>query len=331
MSTPPQICLFFNHKVHNCGVYQYGKRLFDILNKDNIFIFEEPSTPITYIYYEIDCYAEYLRILLEHRINTIACIYNYHISTMQWLNESTIQRNVKNIGIPHESPQHLFDIVCNIDPTAISGVNQFTIPRPLFENIDDMISTPITNPTVGEFINKYLQSNIPIFGSFGFGFDNKGFDRIVEFINGHYENAIIKFVIPGAYFDPYPERIHMLKKRLFDIKTKPGIILMISHEFFSTTEILQFLHSNTMNIFLYDTMYGRGISSTIDYAMSVKKPIGISDSFMFRHIYSDKICLYKNTVENCFLNSQNHLKPFFEKYSNKNICLCFRKILNALR
>jgi hypothetical protein len=59
----------------------------------------------------------------------------------------------------------------------------------------------------------------------------------------------------------------------FQKNIKPGILLLITHDFFSTNEILTFLQSNTMNIFLYDQMHGRGISSAIDYAISVKKPI----------------------------------------------------------
>ena len=105
---------------------------------------------------------------------------------------------------------------------------------------------------------------------------------------------------------------------------------MISHDFFSNTDILKFLKSNTMNIFLYDTMYGRGISSTIDYAISVKKPLGISDSYMFRHIYSDEICLYKNSINDCMKNSTNYLAKYLDEYSNNNIINKFQQILNTI-
>ena len=104
---------------------------------------------------------------------------------------------------------------------------------------------------------------------------------------------------------------------------KPGVIVMISHNFLSTTDLLKFLHSNTMNIFLYDKMPGRGISSTIDYALSVKKPLAISDSYMFRHIYNDDICLYNHTIQECIINSQPYLPQFLEKYSNENLRLAF--------
>ena len=104
---------------------------------------------------------------------------------------------------------------------------------------------------------------------------------------------------------------------------------MITNEFFSEEEILFFLHSNTMNIFLYDTMTGKGISSVIDYALSVKKPIGISDSYMFRHIYTDEICLYKRTIADCMAAAPAHLHRFLEEYSHNNLIKTFRNIVSS--
>lgn len=309
--------IFFNHKIINCGVYQYGKRTIEILQKDS---------EIKYIYKEIDCYDEYHKAISEND-NIKAIIYNYHASTMSWLNSSNIQKSVKNIGIPHESPEHLFDIVCNIDPDAPESCNKFSLPRPIYENIEEMISTPSENDIINNFINKYTDTNLPIFGSFGFGFDNKGFDKIIKFVNIQYDNAVIKLVIPIAHFDPDPNRINRMRNLCINTNKKSGIKLMIIHHFFSTADILKFLNSNTMNIFLYDTMYGRGISSTIDYALSTKKPLAISDSFMFRNIYSDKICLYKNSIDHCLQVSSDYCSIYLKKYSNKSFVEKFKNIL----
>jgi len=305
--------LFLNHKVQNCGVYQYGKRVFDILCKD---------TDINYVYKMVDCYEEYISVLGKHAF--IGIIYNYHTSTMPWLNRNTIQKIIPNIGIPHESPIHLFDKVCDIDPDN-KDPTRVSLPRPIFENIDELITEPTVNNDVHEFISKYTDTDIPIFGSFGFGFANKGFDKIVKMVNEQYDNAIIKFVIPLAHFDPDPFTNDKTSKLCYQTNKKEGIILMISHEFFNTTDLLKFLHSNTMNIFLYDKLLGRGISSTIDYALSVKKPLAISDSHMFRHIYSDDICLYKHTIQEC-IDNKSYLQ-FLEKYSNENLKNAFKVCL----
>jgi len=309
--------IFFNHKIQNCGVYQYGKRLNDILQK---------SLDIMYIYKEIDHVEEYYQALKEYT-HIKAIIYNYHQSTMTWLNASNIQKKIKNIGIPHESPETLFDIICDIDPTSTERNNRFALPRPIFNNVNGILKNHISSETVGRFIN-YSEQNVPIFGSFGFGFTNKGFDKIVKMVNNQYENAIIKFVIPTAHFDPNPHTAIIARNMILNENNKKGIKILILHEFLSNEDILLFLNSNTMNIFLYDTMNNRGISSTIDYALSVKKPLGISNSYMFRNIYSDEICLYKTSMKDCILNSVDYCNKFVNEYSEENIINKFNYIIN---
>ena len=75
-------------------------------------------------------------------------------------------------------------------------------------------------------------------------------------------------------------------------------------------------------------MNNRGISSTIDYALSVKKPLGISNSYMFRNIYSDEICLYKTSMKDCILNSVSYCDKFVNEYSEENIINKFNYIIN---
>ena len=148
-------------------------------------------------------------------------------------------------------------------------------------------------------------------------------------VNQQYYNSIIKFVIPIANFGGNYEVNSIIRELCAKENKKDGIILMISHDFFSTSEILQFLKSNTMNIFLYSQQGNvMGISSTIDYALSVKKPLAISDSFMFRNIYSDEICLYKNTIEYCLEKSVDYCSIFLEKYNHKNFIYKFRNIIS---
>jgi len=309
--TRPRI-LFLNHSEIHCGVYQYGKRVADIIKAD---------PEIEYVYKELNNQEDYNRIL-EETPGIRAIIYNYHSSTMPWLNSSSIQTSTMNIGIPHESHSVIFDIVCDIDPTSSSP---YRLPRPLFESFGSNIDE--SESSIKSFILEYTDSNIPIFGSFGFGFSNKGFDKIINFVNEQYDRAIIKIVMTVAKFHPDPNISYTTASHCRSIPLKPDIKLMITHQFFNDNELLVFLKSNTMNIFLYDTMPGRGISSTIDYALSVKKPIGISDSYMFRNIYSDNICLYKRPIAECMVASPAHLTAFSEEYSNDNMIKAFRSII----
>ena len=301
--------LFLNSVKKQCGVYQYGLRVYDILKLDK---------DINYIYAEIEHPDQYMS-LLRNNLDVISIIFNFHNSTMSWLNPSLLVPSILNMYISHESESSMFDIKLSIDPNEQENKNLINIPRPIFENVDSMLKNHIiTNENIKNFI-EYREDNVPVFGSFGFGFTNKGFDKIVNLINTNYDNAIIKFVIPVASYACTFTTNNMIKNLCEKQMIKPGVKLMINNDFFSTEDLLYFLKSNTMNIFLYDYMQGRGISSTIDYALSVKKPLGISDSHMFRHILNDDIDLYKSSLEHVMANSTTYCEQMLSLYSHDNL------------
>jgi hypothetical protein len=293
----PLTVLFLNHTLTHCGVYQYGRRLYDILKPVGWFV-----------YREINGVEDYNRALSEAEYNIV--IYNYHNSTMKWLTRDNIQKKVKNIGILHESPGTIFDSVLSLNPEDAAGGNYLT--RPLFENISELLSCPTPYDTlysckdIEDFINlgRDTITEVPIFGSFGFGFKFKGFDKIVALINSKYDRAIIKFVCPPSHFDPCKQdRFKRLNKECRSQITKPGIELHITDMFITDTDMLLFLASNTANLFLYDKLDGRSISSATDFALSVNVPLVISNSDMFRHIYHDSICPDKTELSECITNS----------------------------
>lgn len=290
--------LFLNHKVTNCGVYQYGVRVYGILKN---------SKNVNYEYKEISNEEEYIHEVKNFNGSDI--LYNYHIATMSWLGPNTINKSFRNIGILHESDGYFFDIKLSLDE----------LPRPLFFGNYETSSN--------EFINYSDGEDVPIFGSFGFGFESKGFDKIVEIVNNQYDKAIIKFVTPVSYYDS--NGIYTIKQMFQKCNkniTKPGIKLLVSTDFLTNDEIALFLKSNTMNIFLYDKLDGRGISSVLDYAIASGKPLGISDSHMFRHVYGDEVCLYKVSIEECMKNSVQYFSKFLDDYSHENFINAFNLI-----
>ena len=104
-------------------------------------------------------------------------------------------------------------------------IKKKTIPRKAYSETSEVYED---ESDINDFIYKYTDTDIPIFGSFGFGFENKGFDKIIKLVNEQYDNAIIKLVIPIAHFDPDPDRIHRMRELCFRSNIKPGIILMVS-------------------------------------------------------------------------------------------------------
>ena len=93
--------LFLNHQHTACGVYQYGIRLAKCL-------------PMC-VYKEVSSEADYLNAVKEVCPDKI--IYNYHLSTMPWLNSNNITHTAKNVGILHEVISDIFDELLDIDPT----------------------------------------------------------------------------------------------------------------------------------------------------------------------------------------------------------------------
>jgi len=69
--------------------------------------------------------------------------------------------------------------------------------------------------------------------------------------------------------------------------SKDGVKLVTSHEFLEKEQLLDFLAQNTLNAFFYDRCEGRGISSAIENALAVHRPIAITRSNMFRHVLSE--------------------------------------------
>lgn len=291
----PTNILFLNHTKEKCGVYNYGKRIYDIWKKSNNYNF---------IYKEVGNLDDYLNIDFN---NYKIIIYNYCGPTMPWLTNSTITKKCFNIGMLHESYGHIFDSTIDV-----SG----DVPRPIFDTIPTTINS--TNDEIINFLNYGINDSIPIISSFGFGYQFKGFDKIIKYANEQFEKVIIKIIMP---FNDFGDSDGINAKYVANlcnvVNTNPNIKLMIIHDFLDDNDILYFLNKSTINIFLYDTQFGRGFSSTIDFALSVNVPLGISDSYMFRHIYNDEICVYKNYINNIIQKGTNYVIENRNKYSHQ--------------
>jgi len=320
--------IFLNTSSVYTGIYHYGIRLFNIVKKSSNF---------NYHYFEIQDENEYHNVLQNFSTPYKAIIYNHTGALWPWLNKNiTKNKNVIHIGIPHEEfhrhSDYFFDIILNIDPTKPDTLNSYAIPRPIYENVPELLQNyNFSTKTIEDFIN-YSEPNVPIIGSFGFGFDTKGFDEIVTLVNQQYDNAIIKFVITFPYNNQEDTLPQLVKEKCERNNIKSGIKLLITHEFFSNEDLLYFLNTNTINIFLYNDskmFRKRSISSVIDYALSVNKPIGISSSSMFANIYNDDICLEKISIQKCIDNYPTSLENIKQKYAHNNVIKCFDNILKS--
>jgi SAM-dependent methyltransferase len=307
--------LFVSHKERRCGVYQYGRNIADALRK---------SKKYSFIYAECSGIKEFLSIV--DSVMPAAIIYNYYPSTLSWLKRKSIRKiKVPQIGIIHEVTQQAAD-------SADGSFFQYHIaPDPTL-----LLKNPIVYKTgrlVPKYLNIYDLPEIPTIGSFGFGTAGKGFERLISTVQKEFDEAIIRLHIPFAAFgDSDGSEARAIAQRCKELIAKPGIELLLSHDFLSQEQLLDFLAKNSINVFFYEENKGRGISSVIDYALAVQRPIAITKSNMFRHIYSTcpSICVESAKLREIMGNGFEPLLQNCREWSEENLIWDYERIVGKV-
>lgn len=308
--------LIVSHKEHQCGVYQFGRNIAEALAK---------SVKYSFLYEECSNAEEYRSKV--NKIDPAAIIYNhYYSTTMPWLTKKVIhQYKVPHIGIIHEVTQRVADL-------ANDDFFDFHIaPDPTL-----LLKNPLvfkTGRLVPQYENNFDFPTVPTFGSFGFGTAGKGFDRLISTIQDEFDEATIRLHIPFAAFgDPDGTTAQAIAKKCQEIIVKPGVKLQLSHEFLSQGQLLDFLAQNSLNAFFYEENKGRGISSVIDAALAVQRPIAISKSAMFRHIASasPSVCIEDATLKQIMQNGSENLAHYCREWSEANLIWDYERILDVV-
>lgn len=225
-------------------------------------------------------------------------LYNYHYATCQ-----PKKMPAKQIALFHEAHLNFeFDKVVNVSD----------LPRPLFNGFDPPINT---NP-------------VPAIGSFGFGFPDKDYPRICRMVKEQFSEAIIKLNIPFAEFgDSEGNSARQEVEKCKAILEGTNIKLETCHQFWSQLHMLYWLANNDINLFLYQPSHGRGISSTIDYALSAQRPIGVSNSEMFRHLPKE-ICVDNISIPDLIAKGIEPLKETYQQNSNERLVAKIQELLD---
>ena len=297
--------LFLNHSEPSCGVYQFGKRIHNLAIR---------NSKVNYIYRELNSKEEYNRHLREANPDFI--IYNWYPVTMSWLGEDVVANNksVKHFFIFHDG-----HVRKNYDKYLFTGAigrdinfppEKFVVlPRPLLD-----------------YSGEYPVNELPTIGSFGFGGWHKGFHDMARHVSRSYSNAVINILMPYAYFgDKSGTETRKIAEYCHQLNTYPGIKINISHDFRSDDEVLKFLAGNDLNMFLYVSSC-QGLSSVIDYALSVKRPIAVRDDPMFKHIYKDEVALEKHSVKEILDAGVTPLQEYYDNWNTNKFSLEMDKL-----
>lgn len=305
--------LFVNHKKSQCGVYEFGRNIGDALKK----------SALDFAYFECGT-AEELKVAVS-RATPDLVIYNYNPATLSWLNIGVTKKiKCPQISVIHEVTQSVADKADNRlfhfhiahDPTLL-------LKNPLVFKAGRLIPS---------YENKFTEPEIPVIGSFGFA-GKKGQRRLVELVQKEFDEAVIRINIPYATFgDIGGEQTRAIADECRAALTKPKIQLQITHDFFEQSELLDFIAKNTVNLFLYEPMDDdhRGISGVVDLALAVKRPLGITNQKMFRHIVGahPSICVEKNSIKEIIKNGTRPLEPFYKEWSAENLCWDYERIIS---
>jgi hypothetical protein len=306
--------LILTHDKENCGVFQFGKRVAQLASR---------STKVEYIYRVVNSAKEYHQILSEERPHYI--LYNWYPVTMRWLSDDMIRHYkwVRHYFMFHDG--HIravydkyvffgaFDIVEGLDvhptPVNIDHSKRVMLPRPLFD-----------------YENTYEKNEIPHIGSFGLGGWHKGFPELVTLVGETFDEAVLTIRMPFAFYgDEHGVEAKKIAAKCVEVNTNPDIQLNLTHEFINDLEMLDFLAKNDINVFLYGANHP-GLSSVIDYALSVNRPLAITNSAMFRHIIKDEILVEKNSLVEILDRGIAPLEEFYDRWSTDK----FVEALDAL-
>jgi hypothetical protein len=298
--------LFVTHKNYRCGVYQH------VYNTVNILV--KKAKKYNYIHGPCENIQEFNEYLATY--SPIVVIYNYHPTVLGWITPQAY--NIPQLAINHEPTMPLpagLTAVISHDPTVQETPTLFISGRFVFD-----------------YENKYPMLDKPVIGSFGFGLPGKGFQRLVKLVQNEFDEAKIRLHIAYAtYGDDDGTLARSVAEECRKLMYKPGIILEISHDFMDVDQLIDWLAQNTLNAFLYDPFPGRGISGPPDYALSARRPIAMTKSYMFKHMWdaNPSIFVEDMTLKQIISNGLDPLQQYYDRWSEKQLAETYDRIVTA--
>lgn len=295
--------LFVSNPSTQCGINEFGKNIAALMarsTKLEVIYQAMPEQTAPEQFYEV-----------VRRLDPRVIFYNYHPLIMGWLNDDVLAQlerdapEIKHIGFAHdETPSlpHLHAIV-HLDPTMTPTRREFVVGRPLPR------FTPQREPLAN------------VIGSFGLGAAYKGFHLVVDRVNAEFERATIRLHMPFRHYeDPNGHEARRIADECRR-RAKPGITVEVSHDFKSKDELLEWLSENTLNCFFYDRQDGAGVSSVLDLALPARRPIALTDSWMFRHVTRrcPEVLIENRSLRSIIEGGFAPLEPFCREWSEDNL------------
>lgn len=281
--------LFVNPTARRCGVHQYGVRFFEILS-------ESVKVKADYTTIGILSGSEHL-VTNEYDV----VILNYHPGIAEWGQLEGIEGRYKKVGIYHElsvaGPR--CDMWLFSDPSGSNGGSTVCIGRPLPRWLPKArIYDPSSPLVVG--LNGFC-------GAWATA-------MIAEMVKWETNFKIRLALPPSDHCDPSGARARQVAESCLKMMPDPKN-LEVTHQFMEEDDLLEWLSQNDLNCYIRTPEPSVGISSALDLALAVRRPIAINKHAMFRHLWGcdPGIFLETSGLRRIISNGLGPLVPIYQR------------------
>lgn len=304
--------LLANYAVPNCGVHQYGRSLLDALSGSRALHVEYRDVGSLRELDEAVAAGEFAAVLV-----------NYHPHTMSFVKLGATRRyRVPCIAIMHEMTQ------AEADAARRGFFQAYVMGDPTLREHNAYVHA--TGRIIPPYENPYPVPEVPTIGSFGFSVASKGFGRLVDAVQAEFDHAVIRINIPSnGIMDPKGVGARRVADGCRGRVRKPGVRLEITHDFLTHPQLLDFLARNSLNAFLYDRLSTAGISSAVDHAMTVRRPVAVTNSIMFRHLLGlePPVTVERSSLKDIQANGTKPYEHLLQQWSPESICRRYEQIV----
>jgi len=308
--------LYLNNTVKECGVFQVGNRLSRTLAK---------STKFNVIYEELNNEADFRRLINLHQPKML--LFNYQHEVMPWLSKGLLNE------FSYLKPTNLSHAYL----TPGSEFNQFSYYISLDTGAkNDFVGIPniwVFGRLLWDYVGEHPVNKLPTFGTSGFPRNLKNQPYIVKRVNAEYDSAVIRLHLPFGHYTDHNEARQVIEACRREV-TKPGIDLQIDTEFYEDDyKVIEFLAKNDLNIYAYvPYALGCGTASSLDLALSARRPIAVSYTNWFRHVrdLSPSIIIESNSLQTLLDNGTTALEPLYKEWSEENCLKNFENIFERI-
>jgi hypothetical protein len=296
--------IIFNGSALNCGIYHYVDALAEAFNSE--------SKKYNFLLLTADTKEEAKNLIVQHQPHAV--IYNYHPSTLAWL-DSGFTRPMKNqLGLKQ------IMIVGHESSAQYVGVDEyiFTDPRIKVDQVNVHSGVP---PIMYYDDIVYSPPSGPIkIGTSGISGWTKNIPKMINMINEQItEDVIVNLhMVDGKYVDPSGRTTQEIMN-LCNSTAKSNIHINLNRNLLPKKDLIKWLNQNDINLYMYNSGVTLGLSSSVNYALSAKKPFGVNSDHLFSHVKRDYNDIDRVSIKSIIETGIEPHKEFYEKWNPKAV------------